>query len=331
MAQRLTVAPLIPTLLISIPLVLAGCDTNQDSLQKQEVTKSPIEQDAKITGLGTKLMMASANEAGVNSASPPGPPVPNFSNYINVNEKKQDFFTYMSSLADIINTKVTSLRRQLKLINPQDITQQQIDQLQILSETYRIKTPDPEKQLALLLHKINTVPKSLILAQAANESAWGTSRFAVQGNNLFGQWCFKAGCGLVPIDRNSDSSHEVRRFTNPQESVEAYITNLNGHPSYTILRQIRQCLINYNEPVTGRALAAGLQYYSSRGIEYINEIRSLIKANQLESWAQSWWGNTANHPCSSLVTIQHPTEESVATSAVNAAKVDIDLANISQQ
>jgi Bax protein len=218
--------------------------------------------------------------------------------------KKKAFFAYLSPLADVANAKVLGLRQQLERINPKDITQQQVNRLKILSKAYRIKAVYPDQQLELLLYKVNMIPKSLILAQAANESAWGTSRFALQGNNLFGQWCFKVGCGLVPAKRNSGSNHEVRRFDTPQQSVDAYIANLNTHPSYLMLRQIRQCLINHNEAITGRALAVGLNHYSSRGLEYIDEIRKLIKTNQLENWAQPWWGDTANHPCSNLVTIK---------------------------
>ena len=70
----------------------------------------------------------------------------------------------------------------------------------------------------LLLNRVDVIPPSLALAQGANESAWGTSRFSKEGNNYFGQWCFKLGCGLVPRQRDSGAQHEVAKFDSPRQS-----------------------------------------------------------------------------------------------------------------
>jgi Bax protein len=300
MAKNLTIVLLTVKLATGFIALLVGCSTERNSTQSQESIQSAVQQNGKSVN-DEPLTKLGPNKVDENSSTTF---LPNFSQYASARDKKEAFFGYLSPLADAANAKVLSLRQQLERINPKDITQQQVNHLKILSKTYRIKAIHPDQQLELLLYKVNMIPKSLILAQAANESAWGTSRFALHGNNLFGQWCFRAGCGLVPAKRNSGSNHEVRRFDTPRQSVDAYIANLNTHPSYSKLRQIRQCLINHNEIMTGRALVVGLNHYSSRGLEYIDEIRKLIKTNQLENWAQQWWGDTTNHPCSNLVTIK---------------------------
>jgi Bax protein len=119
------------------------------------------------------------------------------------------------------------------------------------------------------------------MAQSANESAWGTSRFARKGNNFFGQWCFRKGCGLVPKQRDANKTHEVAAFDSPEESVKMYIRNLNSNSAYKSLRDLRAKLRRANKPVTGHALAAGLKHYSERGLEYVKELREMISFNKL--------------------------------------------------
>ena len=135
-----------------------------------------------------------------------------------------------------------------------------------------------------LLRRVDVVPPSLALAQAANESAWGTSRFARDGNNYFGQWCFEQGCGLVPKRRDEGRAHEVATFSSPVESVERYMANLNTHDAYRPLRERREQLRESEAPITGIQLAAGLEKYSERGEEYIAELRSMIRFNNLGAY-----------------------------------------------
>ncbi|MDC1340991.1 glucosaminidase domain-containing protein [Oceanospirillaceae bacterium] len=233
-------------------------------------------------------------------------PLPKFSSIVDVKTKKMTFFKYLEILADTGNEKILNLRAEIGRINSQRLTSQQHQRLQRLSKSYKIKATEPKEQIRLLLHKINIIPQALVLAQAANESAWGTSRFATQGNNLFGQWCFSVGCGLVPSGRPEGASYEVRKFKDPQASVDAYIRNLNSHGSYKELRHIRACLIKNDDAVSARALSAGLKSYSTRGVDYIDDIRSMIRTNKLEPWQKNWWGNDDQHPCSALVQLIRP-------------------------
>lgn len=134
-----------------------------------------------------------------------------------------------------------------------------------------------------LLRRVDIVPPSLALAQAANESAWGTSRFAREGNNLFGQWCYTPGCGLVPMRRELGGRHEVKRFDWPYDSVASYVHNLNTHPAYRGFRQTRESLQDESQTLSGLALLDGLRSYSERGPEYLTAIRNIIVKNDLQS------------------------------------------------
>ena len=123
---------------------------------------------------------------------------------------------------------------------------------------------------------------SLVLAQAANESGWGTSRFAGEGNALFGQWSF-GGSGMLPeAQRESLGDYRVAAFESPLLSVIAYMRNLNTHRSYARLRALRAAARVAGDTPRGMELAAGLDRYSERGQEYVDEIRSMIEYNGLE-------------------------------------------------
>ncbi|OUX34142.1 MAG: hypothetical protein CBE20_02230, partial [Gammaproteobacteria bacterium TMED260] len=152
-----------------------------------------------------------------------------------------------------------------------------------LAEHYDLDTSAlSDREIANELYlRVDKVPVSLALAQAANESAWGTSRFARQGNNIFGQWCYEKGCGLVPRRRPSGATHEVKKFDSIQESVNAYINNINTHPSYGYLRELRARMRDQNRPLDSLGLAVGLGSYSQRGDNYVDEVQNLIMQNQL--------------------------------------------------
>ena len=132
------------------------------------------------------------------------------------------------------------------------------------------------------MRKIDIIPASLALAQAANESAWGESRFAQEANNLFGIWTYDRAKGLKPKNRENGKTHLVRIFDDIGASVRYYMYNLNSHPAYRELRQIRQQLRASGRAINGYALAAGLEKYSSQGTTYIELIRDLIEQNE---WA----------------------------------------------
>ena len=134
-----------------------------------------------------------------------------------------------------------------------------------------------------LLKRIDIIPPALILAQAANESGWGISRFAQQANNIFGEWTFTPGTGLVPKGRPKGETYEVRRFDTLYDSIRSYLRNLNTHRAYRTMRTARLRLRNSNLPLTGYALAGEMQFYSTRREAYVRELRDIIISNRLEN------------------------------------------------
>jgi Bax protein len=134
--------------------------------------------------------------------------------------------------------------------------------------------------LVELRRRMDVIPPSLALAQAAEESGWGTSRFVLEGNALFGQYSSADEPMMVPTARDEDKSHAVRTFTSLLDSVRAYALNLNTHFAYKRYRDQRAKLRETGKPLDGLALAPTLTRYSARGEDYTRSLRSLIVANE---------------------------------------------------
>ncbi|MFT2110205.1 glucosaminidase domain-containing protein [Marinomonas sp. 2405UD68-3] len=215
---------------------------------------------------------------------------PDFAKITDTQEKKDTFFHYL--LPYVIEKNALLIRDREKIYeilnNKEPPSREDKRWLKALRGIFRLEKVDVYTHdiIRELLPHVDIIPESLALAQAANESAWGTSRFALEGNNYFGQWCFRKGCGLVPVNRDYDADHEVKRFKNAKESVFAYIDNLNINAAYKDLRKKRSELRSSEEPITGIALASGLLNYSQRGQDYIDEIEELIRYNKLWKYNQ---------------------------------------------
>ena len=211
--------------------------------------------------------------------------MPNFEEFPAGRERKAAFFGYFLPIIENQNRAILATREKLDdwYQNPDKISARDATEISEIAARYRIDDFDIESDASWnkLFNRVDVVPASLALAQSANESAWGTSRFAREGLNFFGQWCFKKGCGLVPKKRDANKTHEVAAFDSPQESVRMYIRNLNSNSAYKGLRNIRADLRRSNQSVTGHALAAGLKRYSERGMEYVSELRQMIAGNKL--------------------------------------------------
>jgi len=133
-----------------------------------------------------------------------------------------------------------------------------------------------------LLRRVDIVPAALVLAQAANESGWGTSRFVREANNLFGMWTWDESAGLAPKRRAKNATHFIRVFDDLHSAVRNYLHTINVGPAYRELRDLRATGRQRNEEPDALALAAGLRRYSQRGDDYVMEIRSIIKYNNLQ-------------------------------------------------
>ncbi|WP_372982915.1 glucosaminidase domain-containing protein [Marinobacter sediminum] len=209
--------------------------------------------------------------------------LPDFTSYSDTTEKKAAFFSFLYPRIVLANSRILIERDYLQsLAQKPELSEDELQWLNGHAKRLRIDAePGSKEQFALLRKRLDVIPPSLILAQAANESAWGTSRFATKGYNLFGQWCFSKGCGLVPRSRVEGANHEVAKFSSPFRSVRAYIQNLNRHPTYQELRDIRLQDRRGNDPLSGPELAGGLLGYSERGQDYVEEIRAMIQYNNL--------------------------------------------------
>jgi uncharacterized FlgJ-related protein len=132
------------------------------------------------------------------------------------------------------------------------------------------------------LYKLDIVPAGLALGQAAYESGYGTSRFAAQGNALFGQWTF-GGEGIVPEQQREHlGDHRIASYRWPFDSLRAYVINLNSHPAYEEFRRIRSQLREEGKPLSSLAMADGLTSYSERGQAYVDTLKSIIRVNNLD-------------------------------------------------
>ena len=214
---------------------------------------------------------------------------PDFAAVVEVDERKQQFFQFLKDYIDAANAEVLETRQQLKRYDEIAATGSRFSPTErawilALADEYDFDTAELfEREItAELMRRVDEVPLAMALAQAANESAWGTSRFALEGNNIFGQWCFESGCGLVPLQRQGNASYEVRKFESIGESVRAYIKNINSQYSYEELRELRARMRRRNEPLNAFDLAAGLAAYSERGENYVDEVQNLIVQNELD-------------------------------------------------
>jgi Bax protein len=157
-----------------------------------------------------------------------------------------------------------------------------------LAHDYGLKEID----FAALKARVDIIPASLALAQAANESGWGTSRFVREGNALFGQWTWDSSQGIAPKDRQEGKgNYSVRSFPDLGGSVSAYMRNLNTHSAYKTLRKTRAAMRASGKAPSGHALAGGLLRYSQRGKAYVEEIRGMISYDDFQRFDSARLGD----------------------------------------
>lgn len=155
-------------------------------------------------------------------------------------------------------------------------------ELASIADQYKVSGDlnDP-KVRETLLNRVDVVPVALVLAQAAQESGWGTSRFALEANNLFGIWTWDSEQGSVPVNRPGDANHLVRVYPDLQSSVRAYLHNINIGFAYVDFRNMRAHMRATGKPLDAFQLAGALNRYSITGSAYIENIRAMIRGNEL--------------------------------------------------
>lgn len=211
-----------------------------------------------------------------------------------VNEKKRLFFLTLLPMVLMANEEIQAERDTLMALfasfdQGKLPTADQIERLASIQRRYKIKGDPLIDKTARdkLLARVDILPPSLVLAQAANESGWGTSRFARVANNIFGEWTFTPGTGIVPEDRPEGESYEVRKFSSIYDSLKSYMRNLNANGAYALLREMRAEMRQQDQPLRGTELAKGLLAYSTRREAYVAEIAEMIRYNQLNKFSQA--------------------------------------------
>ena len=200
---------------------------------------------------------------------------PEFDKIEDVQEMKKTFFNY---LLPEINKKNNEIQLIRKKVIEKDLSKEELTKLY---KKYRI---DEGYEIGALLEKIDIIPPSLVLSQAALESNWGRSRFAKFYHNYFGLWCFERGCGVIPKKRDKGDTHEVAKFSSPEKAIDFYFLSINRNKSYEVLRKIRQDKRSKSQSITGLSLSEGLTNYAEIGYEYVDRIRRVITSNELSKY-----------------------------------------------
>ena len=200
-----------------------------------------------------------------------------------VEQRKSLFFRMLLPLVVVENQRLQAEREWLQALHA-DGAYAASQQLKSLAAEYRLDPSLPSDELLeSLLQRVDVVPVALVLAQAANESGWGTSRFSREANNLFGEWTYQAELGLLPQRRPQGATHYVRRFDTLRDSLRSYLHNLNSGKAYESFRRIRAEMRVQGQELEPLRLAEGLLRYSARGGDYVREIQLMIRNNGLNT------------------------------------------------
>ena len=221
---------------------------------------------------------------------------------LSVADKKRLFFRALGPIVLRINELITADRTRAKeitgkLLTGEGVTPDDQAWLGELAVRYKmIQSADrrlDSDHYPELLQRVDIVPPALSLAQAASESGWGTSRFAAEGNALFGQWTW--GKGIVPAEQRASAhgDYRVASFGSTAEAAYAYALNLNTGNAYRDLRLKRAELRRQNLRVPGAVLAETLVHYSERGQAYVDDLKAIIHQNRLDAADDAYLRNMA--------------------------------------
>ena len=289
----------IKTLQASIDALANALEKLQNPViaQRQETSVAGDETQNKITAQDTTQNAQIAQSAAPRRLPNPGKIIREFDNKLvrpdyvislpadleslTVAERKARFVDILLPLILRENQRLEARATALELA----IAKDDQDELKRLQTLYRLSKFEGDKAalIAELRLRIAPIPPSLALAQAAVESGWGLSRFAKEGNALFGQWAWSADAGIKPKEA-SNSRAVIRSFSTLYESVVAYMHNLNTHYAYAPLRERRAQLLAQGEDVTGFILAEHLAPYAETGEKYIFTLKSMIRQNRFDHY-----------------------------------------------
>ncbi|MFL2877817.1 MAG: glucosaminidase domain-containing protein [Candidatus Pelagibacter sp.] len=195
----------------------------------------------------------------------------------NARLKKETFIKIVLPLVVAENERILADRKKLQRIlkkkQTSDLEKQWLRQKLL---EYKVKKGNMDE----LVERVDIIPTSIALAQAAKESGWGTSRFALEGNAMFGQWTWSDN-GIAPLDREGNKNHKILKFPILRASVKAYQNNLNTHKSYSNFRDKRMTMREKNKSIKGLELTETLKNYAQTGTEYTKILNQIIIQNRL--------------------------------------------------
>ena len=198
----------------------------------------------------------------------------------NTKRRKEFFIQIILPLIIKENDNIRLDRKTLfRIINKNNNTVSEINWLEKKYKQYGVRSKD----LSSLKIRMDEIPVSLAIAQAAKETGWGTSRFAQEGNALFGQWTW-SGEGLKPKDAEEGKGHKVMKFNVLQASVRAYQRNLNTHSSYKEFRKARAEFRDLSKPLDSMELSKYLNEYAETGNQYVKVLQKIIEQNKLQDF-----------------------------------------------
>lgn len=204
--------------------------------------------------------------------------------------KKKLFHRIMLPLVRLENERVFNLRSEIQKLKTKyeketlepaerSFLKQQIVEYDLADEASEAKITG--ESLAQLLPRVHVIPSSLVLAQAVNESGWGTSRFCRVANNIFGEWTYNKSKGIKPAGVDESVDYRVRKFPNLRASVKSYMNNLNSHHAYESFRALRD---QQEDALNSLELVKGLEKYSQRREKYVESISNLIRYNDYQQY-----------------------------------------------
>ncbi len=207
--------------------------------------------------------------------------LPNEIKQIESSKKRKNLFIkiILPLILEENNLIILDRKRLFSILNKNKNSKKEINWLNRKFKQYGVLNKD----IPTLKIRMDIVPVSLAIAQAAKETGWGTSRFALEGNALFGQWTW-SGDGIKPAGAESDTKHKVMKFKVLKASVRAYQRNLNTHSSYKKFRQLRAQLRDDNKELDSLILADQLDNYAETGKEYTKILKQIINQNSLKDF-----------------------------------------------
>lgn len=230
--------------------------------------------------IGSPPIAAALSEDGISE-------LPDFTAVRGIDERKREFFEFLQPIIDEENLRIAGQRERLLELRRGYCANgvlpvPDLIWLQKLAREYELPwfTVQREGDWQELMMRVDLIPTPLALAQAALESAWGTSRLARLSLGLFGEYCYTPALGILPDNHPEGDPRLYRTFESVNASVRSYMRNLNTHPVYRLLWLLRAQQRAAGEPLDSHVLAAGLRYYSELRGEYVQHLRRMLRDNR---------------------------------------------------